>query len=65
MPKQHARIVRVGHDYVRLVNVEDSLVILTDKKDEAGWYSEMGAAIVIEMVRELYPAREIMREVTH
>jgi hypothetical protein len=58
-----AYIVRVGDDYVRLVHEAQGLVLLTDNKDDAGWYSEAGAHRVMAMVEELYPGRKA--EVTH
>jgi len=58
-----AYIVRVGNDYVRYALADRNLIILTKDKDEAGWYTERGAHIVMDMVRDLYPGRE--PEVTH
>ena len=66
MPRtSHARIIRVGHDYVKLVDTDTNLVVLTENKDDAGVYSETGAAIVMELVRSMDPLHEVVREVAH
>ncbi len=66
MPRtSHARIIRIGHDYVKLVDADTNLVILTENKGDAGCYSEAGAATVMEMLRGMYPQREVVREVVH
>lgn len=45
--------LRIGENYVEFVDVDTGRVILTDNPDEAGLFSEEGAAIVREFVGDL------------